>query len=424
LFRSANRTNINFENMVVETEDLNILTYGYIYNGGGVAVGDINNDGLVDLYFTGSMVGSRLYLNQGDFKFKEIAEKAGVFAEGLWNTGTSMVDVNGDGLLDIYVCRSAAMDPLKRKNLLFINQGDLTFTEEAAAYGLDDSGYTTQAHFFDYDLDGDLDVFMVNHSVQPYSSFKATSRDLRDRYHPDYASRLYRNDGGKFIDVSAQAGIHSSVLGFELSLSVGDFNEDGWPDMYLSNDFHEHDFLYLNPGDGTFVERLKDYMGHTSYFSMGSDVADINGDGLLDIFVLDMLPEGNFRQKMVLGPDNYDKYEFLVNSDFHHQYMRNMLHLNNGGSFSEIGQLSGIHATDWSWAPLWADFDNDGWRDLFITNGLKRDYTNMDFMNYAVQQKLEEMDSGVDMAVKDLLKEIPATIVDNYAYKNLGNLRF
>ncbi len=420
----SGHTGIKFKNLVVETDELNILTYGYIYNGGGVAVGDINNDGLMDLYFTGSMVGSRLYLNKGDFKFEEIAEKAGVFAEGLWNTGTAMADVNGDGLVDIYVCRSAAKDAPKRKNLLFINNGDLTFTEKANEYGLDDSGYSTEANFFDYDKDGDLDVFVLNHSVQPYSSFRNTSKELRSEYIPEYADRLYRNDNGKFTDVSSEAGIISSVLGFGLSVSIGDINNDDWPDMYISNDFHEHDFLYLNNGDGTFTESLKKYMGHTSYFSMGSDVADINGDGKLDIVTLDMLPEGNFRQKMVLGPDNYDKYDFLVKSDFHHQYMRNMLHINNGSSFSEVGQLSGIHATDWSWAPLLTDLDNDGLTDLFVTNGLKRDYTNMDFMNFAVQKRLEEMDSGVEMAIKDLLKEIPSSIEENYAYKNLGHLKF
>lgn len=420
----SGHTGIKFKNLVVETDELNILTYGYIYNGGGVAVGDINNDGLMDLYFTGSMVGSRLYLNKGDFKFEEIAEKAGVFAEGLWNTGTAMADVNGDGLVDIYVCRSAAKDAPKRKNLLFINNGDLTFTEKANEYGLDDSGYSTEANFFDYDKDGDLDVFVLNHSVQPYSSFRNTSKELRSEYIPEYADRLYRNDNGKFTDVSSEAGIISSVLGFGLSVSIGDINNDDWPDMYISNDFHEHDFLYLNNGDGTLTESLKKYMGHTSYFSMGSDVADINGDGKLDIVTLDMLPEGNFRQKMVLGPDNYDKYDFLVKSDFHHQYMRNMLHINNGSSFSEVGQLSGIHATDWSWAPLLTDLDNDGLTDLFVTNGLKRDYTNMDFMNFAVQKRLEEMDSGVEMAIKDLLKEIPSSIEENYAYKNLGHLKF
>ncbi|WP_136467050.1 VCBS repeat-containing protein [Flagellimonas onchidii] len=420
----SSHTGIKFKNLVVETDEFNILTYGNIYNGGGVAVGDINNDGLQDLYFTGSMVGSRLYINEGDFKFKEIAKDAGVFAEGLWNTGTSMADVNGDGFLDIYICRSAAKDSERRRNLLFINNGDLTFTEKAAEYGLDDFGYSTEANFFDYDRDGDLDVFVLNHSVQPYSSFKNASKKLREKIYPEYADRLYRNDNGKFVDVSRDAGIISSPLGFGLSISVSDINDDEWPDIYVSNDFHEHDFLYLNNGDGTFTESLKDYIGHTSHFSMGSDISDINNDGRPDIITLDMLPEGNFRQKMVSGPDNYDKNQFLVNSDFHHQYMRNMLHLNKGNSFAEIGQLAGIHATDWSWAPLFADFNNDGFKDIFITNGVKRDYTNMDFMNFAVQKRLEEMDSGVETAIKDLLENIPSTIEENYAYQNKGDLTF
>ncbi|TMU57695.1 RNA-binding protein [Flagellimonas algicola] len=420
----SSHTGIKFKNLVNETDEFNILTYGNIYNGGGVAVGDINNDGLQDLYFTGSMVGSRLYLNKGDFKFEEIAQKAGVFAEGLWNTGTSMADVNGDGLLDIYVCRSAAKDKEKRRNLLFINNGDLTFTEKSAEYGLDDFGYSTQGNFFDYDRDGDMDVFVLNHSVQPYSSLKNASKNLRKKSFPDYADRLYRNDNGKFVDVSQEAGIMSSVLGFGLSVSISDINDDAWPDIYISNDFHEHDFLYLNNGDGTFTESLKDFIGHTSHFSMGSDISDINNDGRPDIVTLDMLPEGNFRQKMISGPDNYDKHQFLVDSDFHHQYMRNMLHLNQGNSFAEIGQLAGIHATDWSWAPLFADFDNDGYKDLFVTNGVKRDYTNMDFMNFAVQKRLEEMDSGVETAIKDLLENIPSTIEENYAYRNKGDLTF
>ena len=420
----SSKTGIKFKNLVTETDEFNILTYGNIYNGGGVAAGDINNDGLVDLYFTGSMVGSRLYINQGDFKFKEIAKEAGVFAAGLWNTGTSMADVNGDGFLDIYICRSAATDPEKRRNVLFINNGDLTFTDKAEEYGLDDSGYSTEGTFFDYDRDGDLDVFLVNHSIQPYSSFRGTSQKLREKKIPDLVDKLYRNDNGKFTDISEEAGLISSVLGFGLSAKISDINNDQWPDIYVTNDFHEHDFLYINNTDGTFTESLKNYMGHTSHFSMGADIADINNDQKPDIITVDMLPEGNFRQKMVLGPDNYDKYEFLVTGGFHHQYMRNMLHLNQGDSFSEIGQFSGVHSTDWSWSPLLADFDNDGYKDLFVTNGVKRDYTNMDFMNYAVQKRLEEMDKGSEPAVKDLLENMPAIIEHNYSYKNNGDLTF
>jgi hypothetical protein len=396
-----------------------------MYNGGGVSIGDINNDGLSDIYFTGNMVGSHLYLNKGDFKFEEIAKDAGVFAEGLWNTGTTMADVNADGLLDIYVCRSAAQSPTKRKNLLFINNGDLTFSEKAADYGIDDNGYSTQAAFFDYDKDGDLDLYVLNHSTQEYAGFGQITASLKKRKNKAYSDKLYQNNNGKFIDVSGEAGLTSNVLGFGLGIAISDLNNDGWSDMYISNDYNEQDYLYINNMDGTFSESLEQYINHTSLFSMGSDIADINNDGFTDIMTLDMLPEGNSRQKMVSGPDNYDKYQLLVNSGFYNQTMRNMLHINNqGNSFSEIGQFSGISNTDWSWASLFADFDNDGHKDLFITNGYKRDYTNMDFMNFAVQAKLEENKTGKQTAIMELIGEIPSTVVENYMYENNGNLTF
>ena len=421
----SSQTGIKFKNILKETDEFNILTYGYIYNGGGVSVGDINNDDLPDLYFTGSMVGSRLYLNKGNWKFEEIAKDAGVFAEGLWNTGTTMADVNGDGYLDIYVCRSAAKDDFKRKNQLFINNGDLTFTESAHAFGVDDAGYSTQGAFFDYDKDGDLDLYVVNHSVQEYASFRQVTNNLKSRRDPAYEDRLYRNDNGKFVNVSENAGLVLNVLGFGLGIAVSDINNDSWPDMYISNDFNEQDYLYINNQDGTFTESLEKYIGHTPHFSMGSDIADFNNDGYTDIMTLDMLPESNHRQKMVSGPDNYDKYLLLVNNGFYQQSMRNMLQLNNGGkSFSEIGQYAGVASTDWSWASLFADLDNDGFKDLYITNGVKRDYTNMDFMNYAVQQKMTENRTGVEMAITDLLKNIPATIEENYTYHNNGDLTF
>ncbi|WP_209403137.1 VCBS repeat-containing protein [Pseudozobellia sp. WGM2] len=422
---SESKTNINFKNFLKETDEFNILTYGYIYNGGGVSVGDINNDGLQDIYFTGSMVGSHLYLNKGDFTFEEIAKDAGVFAEGLWNTGTTMVDINSDGYIDIYVCRSAAKNDVKRKNLLFINNGDLTFTERASEYGIDDPGYSTQGTFFDYDKDGDLDLYVVNHSIQEYASFRQVSNKLKEKRNPYFEDHFYINEDGNFLISNDKVGLTSNVLGFGLGAAVSDVNDDDWPDIYISNDFNEQDYLYINNQDGTFTESLERFIGHTSHFSMGSDVADINNDGYPEIMTLDMLPEGNFRQKMVSGPDNYDKFQFLVKSGFYHQSMRNMMHLNNNGkSFSEIGQFSGISSTDWSWAPLLADFDNDGYKDLFVTNGVKRDYTNMDFMNYAVQQKMEENQGGAEMAVNDLLNNMPAIIEENYTYRNNGDLTF
>lgn len=421
----TNRTGVSFKNSLKETETFNVFEYGYMYNGGGVSVGDLNNDALPDIYFTGNMVGSHLYINQGDFKFKEIAKEAGVFAEGLWNTGTTMADVNADGLLDIYVCRSAAKDPKNRKNLLYINNGDLTFTEKAEEYGIADSGYSTQATFFDYDRDGDLDVYVLNHSTQEYAGFSQITSTLKKKHNKAFSDKLYRNDNGKFTDVSNQSGLISNVLGFGLGVAVSDLNNDGWLDLYISNDYNEQDYLYINMQNGTFKESLEEYVGHTSMFSMGSDIADINNDGYMEILTLDMLPEGNYRQKMVFGSDNYDKYNLLVTSGFYNQSMRNMLQLNNQGqSFSEIGQLSGISNTDWSWAPLFVDFDLDGYKDLFITNGYKKDYTNMDFMNYAVQEKLNEKKTGKRTAIFDLLNEIPSTVEENYTYHNNGDLTF
>jgi len=421
----ANETGIKFKNILKETEAFNVLEYGYLYNGGGVSVGDLNNDGLPDIYFTGNMVGSRLYINKGNFEFDEIAEKAGVFAEGLWNTGTTMADVNGDGLLDIYVCRSAAPSPKMRKNLLFINNGDLTFTESASKYGLANSGYSTQASFFDYDKDGDLDVYILNHSTQEYAGFGQITASLKNKQNSAYSDKLYRNDNGKFKDVSSNVGLVSNILGFGLGVAISDINNDGWPDIYVSNDYNEQDYLYINNKNGSFTESLEKYIGHTSLFSMGSDIADINNDGYMDIITLDMLPEGNYRQKMVSGPDNYDKYQLLVNSGFYNQTMRNMLQLNNNGeSFSEIGQFSGISNTDWSWASLFADLDNDGYKDVFITNGYKRDYTNMDFINFAVQEKLKENKTGKQTAIMELLETSPATIEENYTYHNNGDLTF
>ena len=428
---TKDKTGIDFKNILKESEQFNVLEYGYLYNGGGVSVGDVNNDGLSDIYFTGNMVGSHLYINKGDFQFKEIAKDAGVFAEGLWNTGTTMADVNGDGFLDIYICRSAAKDPDKRKNQLFINNGpstgsgQVTFTERGAEYGVDDSGYSTQGTFFDYDKDGDLDLYVLNHSTQEYAGFGQITASLKNKRNKAFSDKLYRNDNGKFMDISDEAGLISNVLGFGLGIAVSDINNDGWPDIYVSNDYNEQDYLYLNNQNGTFTESLEKYIGHIPLFSMGSDIADINNDGFMDIITLDMLPEGNYRQKMVFGPDNYDKYQRLVNSGFYNQTMRNMLQVNNyGESFWEVGQFSGVSNTDWSWAALSTDFDLDGFKDIFITNGYKRDYTNMDFINYAVQEKLKENETGERIAIMELLEKMPSTIEENYTYRNNGNLTF
>lgn len=422
---SPDDTGIQFKNLVRESEEFNVLTYGYFHQGGGVAIGDVNNDSLPDVYFTGNMVASKLYINKGNWEFEEIAEKAGVRAEGLWNTGTTMADVNGDGWLDIYVCRSAANDPNNRKNLLFINNGDLTFTEKAQSLGLADRGYSTQASFFDYDRDGDLDMFSLNHSTQDYAGFSRVTGDFKNRKNAALGSKLFRNDGQTFTDVTEEAGIINNVLGFGLGVTVTDANNDMWPDIYISNDYNEEDYFYINQGDGTFKESLDDHFGHVSFFSMGADAADLNNDLRTDIVTLDMLPENSYNQKKIMGPENYEKYRELLSKGFFPQTMRNMLQLNQGnGYFSEIGQLSGISNTDWSWSVLAADYDNDGWKDLMVTNGYMRNYLDMDFLSYMVSEQVNMQQTNRNVALLELINKMPPIEVQNYFYKNNGDLTF
>jgi hypothetical protein len=423
---SSGSTGIDFNNALKENTDANVLNYAYFYNGGGVAVGDINNDGLPDILFTGNMVANRLYLNKGNFRFEDITGKSGIAAKQGWCTGVTMADVNGDGRLDIYICRSADTDPAKRKNLLFINQGDLRFTEEAARYGLDDDGYSTQAVFFDYDRDGDLDLFLVNHSLQHYAGGEYEDAQLRKAQNPAFADKLFRNDNGHFTDVSRAAGIPSSLLTFGLGVTVSDLNNDGWPDIYVSNDFNEADYLLINNGNGSFTEKLKDCLDQTSLYSMGCDAADFNNDGNTDLFTLDMLPEDNWSQKMHIGSENFDKFQALFSEGFYPQYNRNMLHRNNGdGTFSEIGQYAGVSNTDWSWSALFADFDNDGQKDLFVSNGYAKDNTNMDFMRYRVGQQILARNGGnTAEIIMDLVREMPSIKLHNYMFRNKGNSSF
>ena len=431
---SSSKTGITFKNSLEEAADFNVLKYGYFYNGGGVAAADFNNDGLIDLYFTGNLNANKLYLNKGDLAFDDITEKAGVAAADGWNTGVSVVDINADGWLDIYVCRSAAVDARLRRNLLFINNKNLTFSEKAAEYGLDDPAYSTQAAFFDYDRDGDLDCFLLNHSVQEFAGFSRMIRDFKQQNNPNYSSKLYQNQNGKFTDVSAAVGLVSNVLSFGLAVAVSDFNNDGWLDMYVSNDYNENDYLYINQQNGKFNEQVRDAMGHTSLYSMGSDAADVNNDGRIDLLTLDMLPERNERIKLTSGDDNYGKYEQLIRAGFHHQTMRNMLQLNVGSpltdgsvrglQFSEIGQLAGVSNTDWSWAGLWADFDNDGWKDLFITNGYARDYTNMEFLKFTVDEQLNARQTGQPTDPLAVIAKMPSISEPNYIFRNTGKLTF
>lgn len=422
---SPNYSNIHFNNRIRESASFNVLQYGYLYNGGGVAIGDIDNDGLDDIYFSSNMASNRLYKNLGDLKFKDITESAGVAANDAWNTGVSMADVNSDGFLDIYVCRSADAYPEKRKNLLFINNKKGGFTEMASSWGIDDEAYSTQAAFFDYDKDGDLDLFLLNHSVQQFAGFNQFLSNYKQDLNPLYGDKLYRNEGDKFIDVTNQSGVIGNVLGFGLGVSISDFNGDSWPDIYVGNDYHEQDYYYLNNKNGTFTEALSTYFDHVSLFSMGNDAADINNDGQPDLVTLDMLPADHFRQSMTSGPDNFDKYQVLVKSGFYQQTMRNMLHVNNGSfGFSEIGQISGISNTDWSWSALIADYDNDGWQDLYVTNGYKRDYTNMDFLLFAADAKVKSQKSGENMDISTILNKMPEIKIPNFIFKNNKNLTF
>ncbi len=421
---SSGKTGIDFRNTIKETKEFNTLSYMYTYNGGGVAVGDINNDGLQDIYFSGNLVANRMYLNKGNMEFEDITKKAGLEASGLWNTGITMADINGDGLLDIYVCRSAAVNMEYRRNKLYINNGDLTFKETSAEYNLDDPSYSTQAAFFDYDLDGDLDVYLLNHSLREHAGVTRSAGLDKTRKAPYFGDKLYENDNGVFFDVSHKAGILNNVLGFGLGIGVSDINADGWPDVYVSNDFHEEDYLYLNQQDGTFKQVSASYLSHHSVFSMGCDIADINNDEKVDIFTLDMLPEDNYGQKMAFGAESYNKYQQLLANGFHHQTIRNMLQLNNGdGTFSEIGQLAGVSNTDWSWSALMADFDNDGWKDIFITNGIGRYPTDMDFMNYVVNLKVKNAEN-IDQNLLEIVDKMPITKVHNYMYRNNGDLTF
>jgi len=425
---SPEATHIGFNNTLTEGANTNVLLYEYFYNGGGVSVGDLNGDGLPDIYFTGNMTPNKLYLNKGNMLFQDITTEDIAGRPGPWKTGVAMADVNGDGKLDMYLCYSGSLPSAKRKNQLFINQGNDSngvphFSEQAEQYGLADSSYSTQAYFFDFDRDGDLDLLLLNHNPKslPVLDDSATLRIL-NQSNPEIGVRLFRNDKNHFADITQKSGLSSSALTYGLGAGIADLNGDGWQDIYLSNDYSVPDYLYINNHDGTFTNALQKTLGHTSEFSMGDDVADVNNDGLPDIFTLDMLPEDNRRQKLLVSPDNYGQFNMMLQSGFYYQYMRNMLQLNNGdGTFSEIGQIAGISNTDWSWAPLFADYDNDGWKDLFVTNGYLRDYTNLDFIKYMNDyvkntSRLEKSD------VLKIIDSMPASNIINYLFKNNGNL--
>jgi hypothetical protein len=431
---SSSQSGIHFKNEIIENDSINPLDLVNIYNGGGVGVGDFNGDGLQDLYFTGNMVPSKLYLNKGDFKFEDVTDVAGVNGAGRWGRGVAVIDINNDGLPDIYVCNTINKDSLKRRNILYINQGKDKngvphFIDEAAEYGLQAGAQSTMASFFDYDNDGDLDMYLtVNTASASYNPSVFGAANAANRS----AGRLYRNDWdaklnhGVFHDVSAQAGI--TLDGYGHAATTVDINNDGWKDIYVSNDFISANILYINNHDGTFTNRTKEYFKHTSYNAMGQDVIDINNDGLPDVVELDMNPEDNYRKKMILGPNSYQTYQ---NFDFYstqYQYVRNTLQLNQGPrlgqngtigtpAFSEIGFLSGIAQTDWSWTPLVTDFNNDGYRDMIVTNGFPKDVSDHDFMTYREQ-------AYAVTSKQKVLDQIPEIKLHNYAFANNGNLTF
>ena len=430
----SDSTGISFQNNIENQKNFNIFKYRNFYNGGGVAIGDINNDGLSDVYFTANMGDNKLYLNKGNFKFEDITEQAGVKGNKPWSTGVLMVDVNADGLLDIYVSNAGNMEGNNHDNDLYINNGDLTFTEQAEQFNLAKTGFSTHATFFDYDKDGDLDAYILNNSNIPVSSLGyAAQRDVRaqDWENVPHIFRgvgdmLLRNDGGIFTDVSEDAGIYGSLIGFGLGVVVTDMNHDLYPDLYVSNDFYERDYLCINNQDGTFTESIKDYTSHLCLSAMGVDINDINNDGLQDIFITDMLPEKEERVKAVMEFEGYNVFELKRKKDFHQQYIQNTLQLNNGnGSFSEIAYYSGVESTDWSWAGLIFDMDNDGYKDIYVTNGINHDLTDLDFVDFFANEIVQKLAlTGKKTAIDSIIEKMPIKPLSNYAFQNNRDLTF
>lgn len=433
LFQTLNqeKTGLHFTNKLTPTADFNIFHYMYFYNGAGIGAGDFNNDGRIDLFFAANQGENKLFLNRGKMQFKDVTSEAAIPQDSGWSTGVSVVDINNDGRLDIYVCRVGNYEILHSKNQLLVCQGiDSSgvpvYKDEAAQYGLDFSGFSTQAAFFDYDKDGDLDMFLLNHSVHQNGTF-APRKEFLGTYSPLSGDRLYRNDNGHFSDVTKECGINSSAISYGLGVAVADINLDGWPDLYIGNDFHENDYLYINQHNGTFSEENNQRLMHTSQFSMGVDVADVNNDGYPEIISMDMLPSDPYILKRSLGEDEYDIFYHKIDFGYNYQYTRNNLQFNRrNGLFSETGLYSGIYASDWSWAPLWVDFDNDGLKDLFISNGIPKRMNDMDYVNFIYDEENQRSLRDVKRDDKNLtlLNKFPEIKIANKFYKNEGDLSF
>ena len=419
-------TGIDFRNDVVDGEKFNIFTYRNYYNGGGVGIGDINNDGLPDIYFVANQLKNKLYLNKGNFVFEDITERAGVGGNGAWSTGVTMADVDDDGFLDIYVCNSGDVPAENRQNELFINNGDLTFTNKAKEYNLNNDGLTTHAAFFDYDVDGDLDCYILNNCFSDPSRIELYRKVREEKADPE-GDKLMRNDGGIFKDVTTEAGIYSSVIGFGNGIAISDLNNDNLPDIYVANDFWERDYLYINKGNGKFSEELTERINYCSTSSMGGDIADINNDGNADIFTTDMLPADNYRLHTTIAFDPYHLEDIKYRENFHYQITQNCLHINDGSAnFQEIAQLSGVDATDWSWGALIFDFENDGKKDLFISNGIVRDIMYNDFLEFVMDRnkRKEVIEKEGRNDYRDFIKYMPSKPLKNYAFQDTGSLMF
>jgi ASPIC and UnbV./FG-GAP repeat. len=425
------KTGLRFANHLTPGDSFNVFHYMYFYNGAGVGAGDFNNDGLIDLFFAGNQTENKLYLNTGNLQFKDVSKAAQLPQDGGWSTGVSIVDINNDGLLDIYVCRVGKYGPLNSQNQFLIctgigKDGVPVYSDQAKEWGVDFSGFSTQAAFLDYDMDGDLDMYLLNHSVHENGTFHPRSQFL-GTYHELSGDRFYRNDGKRFTDVTLECGINSSAIGYGLGVAVSDINLDGYPDLYIGNDFHENDYLYINQRNGSFKEDLNNCMMHTSQYSMGVDIADVNNDGFSDIISMDMLPADPYILKRSLGEDAYDIFFLKIKSGYNYQYTRNNLQLNNrNGQFIETGLYSGIYATDWSWAALWMDFDNDGLKDLFVSNGIPKRMNDIDYINYISNQEVQEKIKADKINEKDmaLTDKFPQIKIPNKFYRNTGNLAF